>query len=416
MQSQSRISCGISRQGVLNNIAKYLGNVKTLLAELNFRRAKNWLYGLCAMCIYSILKIHNMIQIVDFIREYKSIKKEIDSAINRVLRRGVFVLGPEVENFEKNFAKYCGVKYAVGVASGTDALYLSLLALDIGRGDEVIVPVNTALATAMAVKMSGAKPVFCDSDENFLIDINKIPALINKRTKAIMPVHLYGRACDMEKLRALAKAHKLFLIEDCAQAHGAVWNGKKVGGWGDFSCFSFYPTKNLGAYGDGGAVTTNSEGHYKKLRALRFYGAHDRVTSAMFGINSRLDEKQAAILSVKLKYLDKWNQKRKNTAKLYGKLISNKNIILPKVNNENEHVYHLFVARAKNRDSLMKVLKKKNIQTLIHYPLLLHNQPIFNYKGRFANAEKHSKEIFSLPMHPFLKKEEVAQIAKILNA
>src|SRR3989344_1857936 len=357
-----------------------------------------------------------MIHFVDFIREYKSIKKEIDSAINRVLRRGVFVLGPEVENFEKNFAKYCGVKYAVGVASGTDALYLSLLALDIGRGDEVIVPVNTALATAMAVKMSGAKPVFCDSDENFLIDINKIPALINKRTKAIMPVHLYGRACDMEKLRALAKAHKLFLIEDCAQAHGAVWNGKKVGGWGDFSCFSFYPTKNLGAYGDGGAVTTNSEGHYKKLRALRFYGAHDRVTSAMFGINSRLDEKQAAILSVKLKYLDKWNQKRRDIAKLYEKLVSNKNIILPAINNENEHVYHLFVARVQNRDALMADLKKNGIQTMIHYPLLLHRQPVFNYKGKFPNAEKHSKEIFSLPMHPFLKTREVARIAKILNA
>ena len=268
----------------------------------------------------------------------------------------------------------------------------------------------------MAVKMSGANPVFCDSDENFLIDANKIPALINKRTKAIMPVHLYGCACDMEKLKALAKAHKIFLIEDCAQASGAEWNGRKVGGWGDFGCFSFYPTKNLGAYGDGGAITTNSEDYYKKLLALRFYGAHDRVTSAMFGINSRLDEKQAAILSVKLKYLDKWNQKRRDIAKLYEKLVSNKNIILPAINNENEHVYHLFVARVQNRDALMADLKKNGIQTMIHYPLLLHRQPVFNYKGKFPNAEKHSKEIFSLPMHPFLKTREVARIAKILNA
>lgn len=231
-----------------------------------------------------------------------------------------------------------------------------------------------------------------------------------------MPVHLYGCACDMEKLKALAKAHKIFLIEDCAQASGAEWNGRKVGGWGDFGCFSFYPTKNLGAYGDGGAITTNSEDYYKKLLALRFYGAHDRVTSAMFGINSRLDEKQAAILSVKLKYLDKWNQKRRDIAKLYEKLVSNKNIILPAINNENEHVYHLFVARVQNRDALMADLKKNGIQTMIHYPLLLHRQPVFNYKGKFPNAEKHSKEIFSLPMHPFLKTREVARIAKILNA
>ncbi|QQG42880.1 MAG: DegT/DnrJ/EryC1/StrS family aminotransferase [Candidatus Giovannonibacteria bacterium] len=356
-----------------------------------------------------------MIKFVDFTREYISIKSEIDAAIKKVLRRGVFILGPEVENFEKKFAKYCGVRYAVGVASGTDALYLSLLALGIGRGDEVIVPVNTALATAMAVKMSGAKPVFCDSDENFLIDIDKIPALINKKTKALIPVHLYGRACNMDKLRVVAKKHKLFLIEDCAQAAGAKWRGKKAGGWGDFSCFSFYPTKNLGAYGDGGAVTTNSEDHYKKLRALRFYGAHDRITSAMFGINSRLDEKQAAILSVKLKYLDNWNKKRASLADLYRKLITNKNITLPAANS-GEHVYHLFVARAKNRDALMNVLKKKSVQTMIHYPLLLHEQPVFNYKGKFANAEKYSKEIFSLPIHPFLKKEEVARIAKILNA
>lgn len=356
-----------------------------------------------------------MIPFVDFSREYMSIKKEVDAAIEGVLRRGFFILGPEVECFEKRFAEYCGVRYAVGVASGTDALYLSLLVAGIGRGDEVIVPVNTALATAMAVTMSGATPVFTDCDESFLIDADKVLPLVNKRTKAIISVHLYGRACNMDKLKDVADAHKLFLIEDCAQAAGAQWRGKRVGSFGDVGCFSFYPTKNLGAYGDGGIIVTNNEDQYKKLLALRFYGASDRKTSTMFGVNSRLDELQAAILNVKLKYLDVWNRQRKDIATLYKQLICNKNIILPEVTNKEEHIYHLFVARAKNRDRLIAVLKNSGVQTMIHYPLLLNEQPVFNCSERFARAEKYSKEIFSLPMHPFLKKEEVAYIADVLN-
>lgn len=356
-----------------------------------------------------------MTHFVDFRREYKAIKKEIDSAVRGVFENGRFILGPEVENFEKNFAKYCGVKYCVGVASGTDALYLSMLASGIGRGDEVIVPVNTAPPTAIAVTMTGAKPVFCDCDENFLIDIDKISALVNKKTKALIPVHLYGRACDMEKLRALAKKRGLILIEDCAQSAGAEWKGNKTGNWGDFGCFSFYPTKNLGAYGDGGAVATNNENYYKKLKALRFYGMPDRVKSEMFGVNSRLDELQASILTIKLKYLDKWNKKRVELASFYRKTVKNKNITLPASARKNEHVYHLFVIRAKNKKETIEALKKNGIQIMIHYPFLLNKHPALKQSGKFPNAERYNKEIISLPMYPFLKKEEIKKIAKVLN-
>lgn len=356
-----------------------------------------------------------MTHFVDFRREYKAIKKETDSAVRGVFENGRFILGPEVEKFEKDFALYLGVKYCVGVASGTDALYLSMLASGIGRGDEVIVPVNTASPTAIAVKMTGAKPVFCDCDENFLIDIDKISALINKKTKALIPVHFYGRACDMDKLRALAKKRGLILIDDCAQAAGAEWRGKKVGARSDFGCFSFYPTKNLGAYGDGGAVATNDENYYKKLKALRFYGMYDKVVSSVFGVNSRLDELQAAILNVKLKYLDKWNKKRVELANFYRKTVKNKNIILPASARKNEHVYHLFVIRAKNREKTIEALKKNGIPTMIHYPFLLNKHPSLKQSGKFPNAEKYNKEIISLPMYPFLKKEEIKKIAKVLN-
>ncbi|MDO8430336.1 MAG: DegT/DnrJ/EryC1/StrS family aminotransferase [bacterium] len=358
-----------------------------------------------------------MIPFVDFTREYKEIGKEIDVAIKEVLERGFFILGPELENFEKKFAEYCDAKYCVGVNSGTDALYLSLLCAGIGPGDEVIVPVNTAVPTAMAVSMSGAKPVFADCDENFLIDIDKIPQLLTKKTKAIMPVHLYGRACDMGRLKKLAVANKLFLIEDCAQSAGAEWDGKKVGTLGDFGCFSFYPTKNLGAYGDGGAVIINNEDYYKKLLASRFYGQADRVHCSGFGINSRLDEIQAAILNAKLKHLDIWNNARQKIADLYRKLITNPKIILPAASNDNNHIYHLFVIRAPKRDSLKKILEDKGIKTAIHYPAPLSRHSFFAGAKQelFPMADQYAGEILSLPMHPFLEESEIREIADVLN-
>ncbi|MEK7566766.1 MAG: DegT/DnrJ/EryC1/StrS family aminotransferase [Patescibacteria group bacterium] len=358
-----------------------------------------------------------MIPFVDFRREYRAIRKEIDEAIKRVLNRGRFILGPEVENFEKNFARYCGVKYCVGVNSGTDALYLSLLAAGIGGGDEVIVPVNTALPTAMAVAMSGARPVFVDCDSSSLIDIAKIPNSITKKTKAIIPVHLYGMACDMTRLCKISKDYRLVLIEDCAQATGARWRGKRVGAWGDFGCFSFYPTKNLGAYGDGGMIATGNKDFYKKLLAARFYGQRDRATCSTLGVNSRLDELQAAILNAKLKYLDKWNKKRTEIADLYRRLIKNPATILPLAQSAHKHVYHLFVIRTKRRGALIKILAERGIQTMIHYPNLLHRQPFFKEsKSRsFPNAQIFNREILSLPLYPFLKKSEVENIARIIN-
>jgi dTDP-4-amino-4,6-dideoxygalactose transaminase len=358
-----------------------------------------------------------MIPFIDFKREYSFIKKEIDEAISRVLERGRFILGPEVENFEKSFARYCGTKYCVGVNSGTDALYLSLLCVGIGRGDEVVVPVNTALPTAMAVLMSGARPIFVDCDESFLSNLNQTAKIINKKTRAIIAVHLYGRACNMEKLKKIAGARNLVLIEDCAQASGAFWKNRKVGNWGDFGCFSFYPTKNLGAYGDGGAIITNNKNYYDKLLAMRFYGQPDRIKCLMFGVNSRLDELQAAILNVKLKYLDTWNKKRREIAGLYRRFITNPEVILPEAKDKKGHVHHLFVVRSKKRNVLMNSLKNGGVQIMIHYPVPLHQQPIFqnNIKGSFPHAELYSSEIFSLPMHPFLQEKEIKKVADILN-
>ena len=358
-----------------------------------------------------------MIKFIDFNREYYSLKSEINQAINRALGRGRFVLGPQVENFEKSFARYIGSKYCVAMNSGTDALYLSLLSVGIGAGDEVVVPVNTAVPTAMAILMSGAKPIFVDCDDSFLIDIDKIPQAITKKTKAIIPVHLYGRACNLAQLNILAKKHNLILIEDCAQANGSDWQGKKVGAWGDFGCFSFYPTKNLGAYGDGGAVITNNEKAYKKLAALRFYGQTSRDSATLFGVNSRLDEIQAAILSVKLSYLDEWNKRRHEVAGWYQEFIGNPAVILPQIDKTRNNVFHLFVIRTKHRNKLRKILKLKGVETLVHYAKPLNKQAVFKESaiGLFPKAEKFSKEILSLPMYSFLKKQEVKIIAEIIN-
>lgn len=359
-----------------------------------------------------------MISFNNFPREYASLKKEIDASIEHVMERGFFILGPEVKQLEHDFAKYNGATYGVGVSSGTDALYLSLLAAGIGAGDEVIIPVNTALPTATAVVMSGARPVFVDCDESFLIDISAIPAVITGKTKAIIPVHLYGQACDLDRLSELAKRHNLVFIEDCAQAAGAAWKGKKVGSVGDFGAFSFYPTKNLGAYGDGGMVLTNSEERSKKLQALRFYGESDRVHATMFGVNSRLDEMQAAILNVKMKHLDEWNGRRRAIAKRYAELLEGFDCVLPLISDTGEHVYHLFVIRVPNRDHVRQVLKERGIETLIHYPVLLHKQPFFKEWEHqvFPNAEAYTEEILSLPMHPYLQDAEIEEVTAALRA
>lgn len=355
-------------------------------------------------------------------RQYNKIKNKIDNAIQRVLNSKCFILGPELEKLEKEFASYCGVSYAIGCASGTDALFLSLIAAGVGNGDEVITVANTALPTVSAIRNTGAIPVFVDIDEGtFLIDVSKIEKAITSKTKAIIPVHLYGQSCDMDKIMKIAKNHNLIVIEDACQAHGALYKNKKVGSFGKMSAFSFYPTKNLGGYGDGGMITTNDKKIADKLKKLRNYGLENRekYLHTIKGFNSRLDEIQAAIIRTKLPYLDEWNQRRKEIADFYKNYIKNKKIILPKEENINTHIFHLFVVRCKERDKLRKYLEKNNIKTLVHYPLPLHLQPSYAdlevLKGSLPITEKIAKEILSLPIFPELNKKEIKKIVNVIN-
>jgi dTDP-4-amino-4,6-dideoxygalactose transaminase len=358
---------------------------------------------------------------IDLGTEYLSLKKEINEAVEKVFRSGNFILGEEVKLFEEEFARYCRVKYAVGVNSGTDALFLGCLSLDIGRGDEVIMPAFTYIATALAVSFTGAKPVFVDINPvTYNIDVTKIEEAITKRTKAILPVHLYGQPADMEPLLKIARRYNLKVIEDCAQAHGAEYQGKRVGGFGDVGCFSFYPTKNLGAYGDGGMVVTNNNKIYKRLLMLRDYGRKSRYEHIIKGYNSRLDTIQAAILSIKLKYLDKWNTERREKARIYNRLLKDMDgIITPTEANYAKHIYHIYAVRVKNRDAIYDALRQKGIGVLIHYPIPLHLQRAYrelSYKrGDFPVAERVSKEVLSLPIHPNLSKREIEFVVKQLK-
>ena len=357
-----------------------------------------------------------MILFNDFISEYRLIKKEINQAISNVLDSGWFILGKELEKFENLFAKYLGVKYLVGVGSGTDAITLSLMALGIGDGDEVITTSLTAFPTITGILRSGAKPVLVDVLlKDGLINPDLIEQKINKKTKCIIPVHLYGQSCEMDKIFTIVKRYNLKIVEDCAQAAGSLYGNNKTGTLGDCGAFSFYPTKNIGAYGDAGAISTNSEVLYKKLRMLRNYGQNSRYYHDLNGLNSRLDEFQAAILSVKLKYLDKWNEKRRQIAKNYNEnLISVEPI---KENHYGKHIYHLYVIKTLNRVKLQLHLQKNGIQTLIHYPLSINKQKAFpsQINEIFSNSEKLSNEILSLPIHPALKSTEIKKIVKCIN-
>ncbi len=355
------------------------------------------------------------VKFINLKRQYNSIEKEINLAIKEVLNNANFVLGDNVSSFEKEFAKYCGIKYSVGLNSGTDALKLALIACEIGKGDEVITVANTFVATTLAICDIGAIPRFVDIDPlTYNIDTEKIEKNINKNTKVILPVHLYGQMCDMKKIMMIAKKYNLKVIEDACQAHGAEQDGKKAGTFGDIGCFSFYPTKNLGAYGDGGAIVTNNEELDKKIRMLRNYGQEKKYYYNFLGYNTRLDEIQAAVLRVKLKYLDKWNDMRIKNAKLYSKFLE-EYILVPRKLKGYKHVYHLYVIRLKNRDKLMEYLNKNNIYTLIHYPFPLHLQKIHKTlnipKGSLPITEERSKEILSLPMYPELTGDEIKYVS-----
>lgn len=363
------------------------------------------------------------IPMVDLHRQYKSIKKEIDCAIFDVIKESGYINSRFVKKLEQEIAEYCKIKYAVGVNSGTDALYLSLWALGIKQGDEVITTPFTFIATAEVIVLLEARPVFVDVDyETYNIDADLIEKKITKKTKAIIPVHLFGFPYEMDKIKKIAKKHNLFLIEDAAQAIGAEYNGKRIGSFGNTGCFSFFPSKNLGAYGDGGIIITDSKKLAERLKILRNHGSKIKYFNEEIGVSSRLDGIQASILSVKLKHLDKWNRKRREMAELYNSLLKNINWIgLPKENKSCNHVYNQYTIRVKNgkRDKLKKYLEKKGISSMIYYPLPLHLTKAMRYlgykKGSFPVSEKLSKQVLSLPISADLKKEEVKYIVDVIN-
>lgn len=359
-----------------------------------------------------------MILMNDFKNEYNLVGNEVNSAISRVLTSGWYILGKEVEAFEAEFAKYIGTKYCVGVGNGLEAIQISLMALNIGKGDEVITVSNTAVATVLAISNVGAVPVFVDVDESYLIDVKKIEEKVNSRTKAIIPVHLFGQVADMTALRKLAKKYQLNIIEDACQAHGAKQNEKKSGSFGELGCFSFYPTKNLGAYGDGGAIVTNSKKLYEQCKMLRNYGQKNRYEHEIMGLNSRLDEIQAAILNVKLKYLDKFIEKRNKIAQNYIKCLAGvSQVKLPVVNKSNYHAFHLFVIEAENRDGLMGYLRENNVQCLVHYPIPVHKQKCYSKFNNISleKTEYFAEKILSLPVHPMMTIKEVRDVCRLIT-
>ena len=347
---------------------------------------------------------------------YIAHKVEIDAAIKRVMESGRYILGLEVEAFEKEFAAYIGVGFGIGVSSGTDALHLALRACGVGSGDEVITVSHTAVATIAAIELCGGRPVLVDIDpRTFMIDSSQIERAVTPRTKAILAVHLYGYVADMKKIRSIADECRLRVIEDCAQSHGAIYGGRKSGAWGDLAAFSFYPTKNLGAFGDGGIVVTNDRELAERVRLLREYGWRRRYISEIPGLNSRLDELQAAILRVKLKHLEEWNEARRKRALIYSRMLEG-TVSCPLEDEPGRHVYHLYVIGTRERDALQAFLRENGIETFIHYPVPIHLQKAYRGlgygRGDLPLTEQCSREILSLPIYPEIGESEIEEVAK----
>ena len=354
---------------------------------------------------------------VDLIAQYRSIESEINTAINEVLSSCNFILGKQVNEFEESFARFVGVKHAIGVSSGLDALSLALMALDIGRGDVVIVPANTYIATALAISAAGATPVLVDCDpETYNIDVNLIESAINPSTRAILPVHLTGQSADMDVILEIAAKHSLHVIEDAAQAHGTLYKDRPCGSMGIMGCFSFYPGKNLGAYGDAGMVTTNNTNLAERIRRLRNYGERVKYDHIEKGVSARLDTLQAAILNVKLRYLPKWNAARSSHAEAYTSLLKGVgDLVFQKRAPYSTHIYHLFFIQTKQRHELQEHLRRAGIQTGIHYPRPIHLQKAYadlGYrKGDFPQSERLASRILSLPMFPELSHDQIQRVA-----
>jgi dTDP-4-amino-4,6-dideoxygalactose transaminase len=350
---------------------------------------------------------------VDLKAQYENIRPEIDQAINDVINSTAFIKGDYVKKFEENFARYYGVNHCIGVANGTDALFIALKMLGIGQGDEVITTALSWISTSEAISLTGAKPVFVDIEHDyFTIDTNQVEEKINANTKAIIPVHLYGQCAEMDAILNKAKKNNLYIIEDTAQAHFSEYDGKKAGTIGDVGTFSFYPGKNLGAYGDAGAIITNNEELATKMRMFSNHGALVKHQHHMEGINSRLDGIQAAILDVKLKYIKQWNERRKEIADLYSQLLRDvKDIKTPSLRHKSSHIYHVYCVRARKRDELKKFLNEKGINTAVHYPTALPNLDAYSYLNHkpsdFPVATQAENEILSLPIFPEMKREQI---------
>ena len=360
------------------------------------------------------------IRVVDLGAQYRSIRGEIDAAIAGVLERGIFILGEEVERFEAEFAQACGTSHAVGVASGTDALRLALSACGIGPGDEVITVSHTAVATVAAIEQTGAKPVLVDIDPaRYTLDPEKAASALSARTRAVVPVHLYGCPADLEPILEFARRRNLFVIEDCSQAHGALYRSRKVGTWSQIAAYSFYPTKNLGAYGDAGAIITDDPQLARQVKLLRQYGWEERSVSSLSGTNSRLDDLQAAVLRVKLGHLEKWNAKRRRLAGLYSTLLASTGLSLPIQPDDVTHVYHQYVIRHPRRDVLRQFLLERGIETGVHYPVPIHLQPAYQSLGLQAGdlpeTERAAREVISLPIHPGLSEGDIERVARSLR-
>lgn len=352
-------------------------------------------------------------------RGYLKYKNEYDEAAIKTLESGWYIMGKQGEKFEEQFASFVGTEYCVGLNSGLDALILAFRALGIGQGDEVIVPANTYIASVLGITENGATPVFVEPDEYYNLNADKIEEKITDKTKAILVVHLYGQAANMSKIKEISEKNSLYLVEDCAQSHGTKHQESITGTWGDIGCFSFYPTKNIGAFGDSGAVVTNNKELYEKIKMLRNYGSKIKYHNEIVGVNSRLDEIQAALLSVKLKHYDELRKERESIADRYLHGITNKSIILPKIRKESEHVWHLFVIQHADRDKLQKYLTSNGIGTQIHYPIPPHLSKAYEglgYKvGNYPRTEQYASTILSLPLFEGMTVDEVQYVIDIVN-
>ena len=353
-------------------------------------------------------------------RQYDQFKSEFEEVALRVLRSGWYVLGPEVKLFEKEFAHFVGSDHVVGLNSGLDALILAFRALEIGEGDEVIAPANTYIASLLGITENRATPILVEPDEFYNIDADKIEKKITKNTKAVLVVHLYGQPANVEKIKLICEKYNLYLIEDCAQSHGAMVGNKMTGSFGDVGCFSFYPTKNLGAFGDAGAIATSNMELAQKIKMLRNYGSEKKYHHDVEGVNSRLDELQAALLQVKLKHFEKYQIAREYIVFRYLSEINNSKIVLPKTKFGMKHVWHLFVIQTKDRDDLQNYLVQNGIQTMVHYPIPPHLSGAykkFQYsEGDFPITEKYAREILSLPLYPGMTEDEISYVIKIINS